>query len=134
MDHTGAEMATGSPAFTPLDLAAIALAVLAILLAVALVAGRSTWDESAKYEMLGQEPPDVSHRPRVPGRLGVEDRLVRFGLAIVLLYYAATRLGPLQAPGAAVGLVGLYLATTCALGRDWVYRRLGYDTRLPEQR
>lgn len=120
--------------FTPLDLVAIALGMAAILLGVLLVVGRTTWDESPKYEMLGQQPPERTVRPRVPGRMGVEDRLVRVGVAVVALYYAASRLGFGEPVGWLLGLVGLYLAGTCALGRDLLYRRLGLDTRLPEHR
>lgn len=81
--------------------------------------------------MLGISPPEAKPERR-PGRLGVEDRIVRLGLVGASLYYAA-RIGWTHPVGLLLGLMGVYLLITGLLGRDPIYRLAGWDTRMPEQ-
>ncbi len=90
--------------------------------------------ERPKYEMLGQEPPAAGPQPQKrPGRLGVEDRILRLGLAIASGYYAS-RLGWETALSWLLSALALYLGLTALIARDYVYKKLKMDTRLPEHR
>lgn len=105
-----------------------------ILIGLAVFRGELRDLERPKYEMLGQEPPDVESQPQKrPGRLGVEDRIIRLGLAIAASYYM-WRLGWGTAGGWLLSLLALYLGLTAIIARDYVYKKLNIDTRLPEHR
>jgi hypothetical protein len=103
-----------------------------ILIALAALRGEFREIERPKYEMLGRAPPADS-RPARPGRVGVEDRVIRIGLAIPFAYYAS-RLGWLSAAGMVLTVVAVYLGATALVGRDYLYKLLRLDTRLPEHR
>lgn len=117
----------------PLHLVGILLGLgVLLLIALALFRGELRDMERPKYEMLGQEPPEAV-APKRPGRLGIEDRVIRLGLVGASLYYAA-RLGWVHPGGIALGVLGVYLLLTGLSGRDPLYRWRGWDTRLPEHR
>lgn len=100
-----------------------------LLVIVAVVRGELRDLEGPKYEMLGVAPPE--ERPeRVPGRIGVEDRIVRLGLVGAAFYYAA-QAGWTRTLGMALAALGTYLLITGLVGRDPLYRRMGWDTRTP---
>lgn len=72
-------------------------------------------DETPKYEMLGMEPPP---RPvRRPGRLSIENRIIRLGLVGAAFYYAA-RIGWESAPAWLLAVLGAYFVVTGLWGRD----------------
>ncbi|GEM_PF-1282580 len=105
-----------------------------LFLVVALFRGELRDLERPKYEMLGlAPPPPEAQRERVPGRLGVEDRVIRLGLVGAAFYYAGARLGWTHPVGILLGVLGLYLLLTGLVGRDPLYYALGWDTRFPEQ-
>ncbi len=120
---------------TPVELLGIALGLgVLLLIGVAVLRGEFRDIERPKYEMLGLAPPEVEReRERVPGRLGIEDRVIRLGLTGASLYYAGARLGWDHPLGIALGAVGGYLLLTGLVGRDPLYWALGWDTRFPEQ-
>ncbi len=103
-----------------------------ILLSLAVFRGEFKEIERPKYEMLQQEPPQIE-KPAQPGRMGIEDRIIRFGLASAALYYAA-RLGWTTPLGLLLTLLALYLGVTGLLARDYLYKLFKIDTRLPEHR
>ena len=103
-----------------------------ILIGLAVFRGELKDMEKPKYEMLGQEPP-AETKPAEPGRLGVEDRIIRFGLAIASGYYAS-RLGWQTPVGVLLLAASLYLGVTSIIARDYFYKFLNLDTRLPEHR
>ncbi len=117
----------------PVNLLGILLGIGAlVLIGLAVFRGELNDIERAKYEMLDQEPPPET-KPAQPGRLGVEDRIIRLGLAITAGYYGA-RLGWATGPGILLVVAALYLGATALLGRDYLYLLLNLDTRLPEHR
>ncbi len=103
-----------------------------LLIVVALFRGELRDLEKPKYEMLGLTPPEAK-KEHVPGRLGVEDRVIRLGLVGASFYYAGARLGWAHPVGIVLGVLGTYLLITGLLGRDPLYYALGWDTRFPEQ-
>lgn len=103
-----------------------------ILLGLAVLRGEFAEIERSKYEMLDQKPPAIT-KPAQPGRMGIEDRIIRFGLATAALYYAA-RLGWLTPLGLFLMALTLYLGVTALLARDYLYKIFRIDTRLPEHR
>jgi hypothetical protein len=116
----------------PVELLGIVLGLgVLLLIVVALFRGELRDIERPKYEMLGISPPEVE-RERIPGRLGVEDRVLRLGLVGASLYYAS-RVGWTHPVGIVLGTVGVYLLITGLIGRDPLYYALGWDTRFPEQ-
>ncbi len=102
------------------------------LLGLAVLRGEFAQIERPKYEMLDQEPPMIT-KPAQPGRLGIEDRIIRFGLAAAACYYA-DRLGWLTPLGLLLMALTLYLGITALLARDYLYKIFKIDTRLPEHR
>jgi len=116
----------------PLNVLGVLLGLGALVIIVlALNRGELSDLERPKYEMMGLSPP--TQRPeRRPGRLGIEDRVIRLGLVGASFYYAA-RAGWTQPLGITLGLLGVYLLATGLLGRDPLYRLKGWDTRLPEE-
>lgn len=124
---------------TPVELLGIALGLGVLLLIVAaLFRGELRDIEKPKYEMLGLTPPPPPspaerERGRVPGRLGIEDRVIRLGLVGAAFYYGGARLGFGHPLGVALGVLGGYLLLTGLVGRDPLYYALGWDTRFPEQ-
>ncbi|OGF53118.1 MAG: hypothetical protein A2Z21_06925 [Candidatus Fraserbacteria bacterium RBG_16_55_9] len=117
----------------PLNLFGILLGVgVLLLIALAVFRGELSDSERPKYEMLGQEPPSI-RVPARPGRLGVEDRVIRLGLVGASFYYSS-QLGWAEASGIALGMLGAYLLLTGLVGRDPVYRWRGWDSRAPEHR
>lgn len=90
--------------------------------------------ERAKYEMLGTAPTPVQAKGRGWANQGVEDRILRVCVAMVLFYYGFARLGVPSAGGVILALAGVYLAVTGLAGYDPLYRLLKVDTRLPEHR
>ncbi len=103
-----------------------------VLIGVAVFRGELREIERPKYEMLGQEPP-AETKPRRPGRLGIEDRIIRVGLAIAGGYYAS-RFGWGSALGIALAVLAFYLGGTALIARDYLYTIFQIDTRLPEHR
>jgi hypothetical protein len=103
-----------------------------VLIALAVFRGELREMERPKYEMLGQEPPTET-KPARPGRMGIEDRIIRLGLAIVGGYYAS-RFGWGTALGTVLAILALYLGVTALLARDYLYKIFQIDTRLPEHR
>lgn len=103
-----------------------------ILIGLAVLRGELRDLERPKYEMLGQEPP-VAVAAKRPGCLGIEDRIIRLGLAIASGYYAS-RLGWGMAGGWLLSAFALYLGLTTLVARDYLYKKLRIDTRLPEHR
>lgn len=103
-----------------------------VLIALAVFRGELREIERPKYEMLGQEPPTET-TPAQPGRLGVEDRIIRLGLAIAGGYYAS-RLGWGALLGIVLAVLVLYLGVTAIIARDYLYKIFKIDTRLPEHR
>lgn len=117
----------------PLNLLGILLGLGAlVLIALAVFRGEFREIERPKYEMLGREPP-TEREPAQPGRLGIEDRIIRLGLAIAGGYYAA-RVGWGTAVGIALVVLALYLGVTALIARDYLYKIFKIDTRLPEHR
>lgn len=117
----------------PLNWLGILLGVGALaLIVLAVFRGEFQEIEKPKYEMLGQEPP-TEIKPARPGRLGIEDRIIRVGLALAGGYYAS-RFGWGSALGIVLAVLALYLGVTALLGRDYLYKILKLDTRLPEHR
>jgi len=104
-----------------------------LLIGLAVFRGELRDLERPKYEMLGQEPPMNVKRSFRPGRLGVEDRIIRLGLAIAAGYYT-WRLGWGTLGGWLLSLLALYLGFTTLIARDFLYKKLKIDTRLPEHR
>ncbi len=103
-----------------------------ILLGLAVLRGEFAEIERPKYEMLGQELPRES-KPAQPGRLGVEDRIIRLGLAIAGGYYAS-RFGWGTPLGVVLAVLALYVGVTAIVAHDYLYKILNIDTRLPEHR
>jgi hypothetical protein len=117
----------------PVNLLGVLLGVGALaLIVLAIVRGEFRELERPKYEMLGREPPQEA-QPARPGRLGIEDRVIRVGLAIAGGYYAS-QFGWGTSVGIVLAVLALYLGGTALLGRDYLYRILKIDTRLPEHR
>ncbi len=117
----------------PLNWLGIVLGIGALaLIALAVFRGELREIEKPKYEMLGQEPPSETKRAQ-PGRLGIEDQIIRFGLAIAAGYYA-WRLGWRSALGGVLAVLAFYLGVTALLARDYLYKIFQIDTRLPEHR
>jgi hypothetical protein len=116
----------------PLNLVGILLGLGVLLLIVLAVSRGELRDlERPKYEMLGLEPPEELPERR-PGRLGIEDRVIRLGLVGASFYYAG-RLGWAEPAGIALVMVGAYLLVTGLLGRDPIYLLKGWDSRSPQQ-
>jgi hypothetical protein len=109
----------------------LGLGVLA-LIALAVFRGELHNLEKPKYEMLGQAPPAES-QPAQPGRLGIEDRIIRLGICGAAGYYAS-HLGWQTPLGLLLILISLYTGATGLIARDYVYKFLKLDTRLPEHR
>jgi len=117
----------------PMEILGIVLGLgVLLLIVVALFRGELRDIERPKYEMLGLTPPEA-RRERVPGRLGIEDRVIRLGLVGAAFYYAGARLGFGHPLGVLLGALGAYLLITGLVGRDPLYYALGWDTRFPEQ-
>ncbi len=117
----------------PVNLLGILLGLGALaLIALAVFRGELSNLEKPKYEMLGQEPPKES-KPAQPGRLGIEDRIIRLGLCGAAGYYAS-HLGWQTPLGIFLMLVSLYTGITGLIARDYFYKCLKLDTRLPEHR
>ncbi len=117
----------------PLNWLGILLGIWALaLILLAVFRGELRETEKPKYEMLGQEPPTETQTAR-PGRMGIEDRIIRLGLAIAGGYYAS-RLGWVSALGIALAVLAFYLGVTALVARDYLYKILKIDTRLPEHR
>jgi len=106
-----------------------------VLIGLAAFRGELSDLERPKYEMLGQEPPieAAALPPKRPGRLGVEDRIIRLGLAIASGYYAS-RLGWGTLASWLLSALALYLILTALVARDYIYKKFNIDTRLPEHR
>lgn len=102
------------------------------LIALAVFRGELGEIEKPKYEMLGQEPPRET-KPAQPGRLGIEDRIIRLGLATASGYYAS-RLSWGSVLGLVLAVLAFYLGVTALIARDYLYKILKLDTRLPEHR
>jgi len=116
----------------PLNLVGILLGLGVLLLIVIAISRGELRDlERPKYEMLGLEPPEELPE-RIPGRLGIEDRVIRLGLVGASFYYAG-RLGWVEAGGIALVAIGTYLLITGILGRDPFYLLKGWDSRSPLQ-
>lgn len=103
-----------------------------VLIALAIFRGELREMERPKYEMLGQEPPTET-QPARPGRMGIEDRIIRLGLAIAGGYYAS-RFGWGSALGIVLAVLAFYLGVTALIARDYLYKIFEIDTRLPEHR
>lgn len=103
-----------------------------ILLGLAVLRGEFAEIERPKYEMLQREPPQLE-KPAQPGRMGIEDRIIRFGVVAAALYYA-DRLGWTTTLGLLLMLLALYLGVTALLARDYLYKIFKIDTRLSEHR
>lgn len=103
-----------------------------VLLGLAVFRGEFREIERPKYEMLQREPPQ-SEKPAQPGRMGIEDCIIRFGLVTAALYYA-DRVGWTTPPGVLLLLLAIYLGVTALIARDYLYRIFKIDTRLPEHR
>ncbi|MCS6903481.1 MAG: hypothetical protein NZO41_04320 [Candidatus Bipolaricaulota bacterium] len=103
-----------------------------VLLGLAVFRGEFREIERPKYEMLQREPPR-EEKPAQPGRMGIEDRILRFGLVTAALYYA-DRVGWATPLGVLFTLLALYFGATALLARDSLYKILKIDTRLPEHR
>lgn len=117
----------------PINLLGILLGLGSLLLiGLAVLRGEFSEIERPKYEMLDQSPPPET-RPAQPGCVGVEDRIIRFGLAVAASYYAA-RLGWGTAWGIGLVVLALYLGATALIARDYLYKFLKLNTRLPEHR
>lgn len=117
----------------PVNLLGILLGVgVLVLIGVAVFRGELREMERPKYEMLGQELPRES-KPARPGRLGVEDRIIRLGVAIAGGYYAS-RFGWGTPLGVVLAVLALYVGVTAIVARDYLYKILNIDTRLPEHR
>ncbi len=117
----------------PVNLLGILLGVGALaLIVLAVFRGEFREMEQPKYEMLGREPPPEAP-PARPGRLGIEDRIIRLGLAIAGGYYAS-RFGWGTPVGVVLTVLALYLGVTAVIARDYVYKIFQIDTRLPEHR
>jgi hypothetical protein len=117
----------------PVNLLGVLLGVGALaLIVLAIFRGEFREIETPKYEMLGREPPQEA-RPARPGRLGIEDRIIRLGLAIAGGYYAS-RFGLGTLGGVVLAVLALYLGVTALLARDYLYKIFHIDTRLPEHR
>ena len=117
----------------PLNWLGIVLGIGALgLIVLAIFRGEFGAMEKPKYEMLGQEAPRET-KPAQPGRLGIEDRIIRVGLAIAGGYYAS-RVGWGSALGIVLAIVAFYAGMTALLARDYLYRVFKIDTRLPEHR
>lgn len=117
----------------PLNWLGVLLGVGALaLIVLAVFRGEFRELERPKYEMLGQEPPRET-QPARPGRMGIEDRIIRVGLAIAGGYYAS-RFGWGSALGIVLLVLALYVGVTALLARDYLYKILKIDTRLPEHR
>lgn len=117
----------------PLNWLGIVLGIGALaLVLLAVFRGELREIEKPKYEMLGQEPPPQTQRAH-PGRMGIEDRIIRLGLAIAGGYYAS-RFGWGTLGGIVLAVLALYLGVTALIARDYLYKILKIDTRLPEHR
>ncbi len=117
----------------PLNWLGIVLGIGALaLVLLAVFRGELREIERPKYEMLGQEPPTETRTVR-PGRMGIEDRIIRLGLAIAGGYYAS-RFGWGTPVGIVLAVLALYLGVTALIARDYLYKILKIDTRLPEHR
>ncbi len=117
----------------PLNWLGIVLGIGALaLVLLAVFRGELREIERPKYEMLGQEPPTETRAVR-PGRMGIEDRIIRLGLAIAGGYYAS-RFGWGTPVGIVLAVLALYLGVTALIARDYLYKILKIDTRLPEHR
>lgn len=103
-----------------------------VLIALAVLRGELREIEKPKYEMLGRESPQET-KPAQPGRLGVEDRIIRLGLAIAGGYYAS-RFGWGSVLGVVLAVLAFYVGVTALIARDYLYKILKLDTRLPEHR
>lgn len=103
-----------------------------VLIALAVFRGELREIEKPKYEMLGQESPQET-KPKQPGHLGIEDRIIRLGLAIAGGYYAS-RVGWGSAFGIVLAVLAFYVGVTALLARDYLYKIFRIDTRLPEHR
>jgi len=117
----------------PLNLLGILLGFGALaLIVLAVFRGELREVEKPKYEMLCREPP-AEPKSAQPGRVGVEDRIIRLGLAIAGGYYTS-RFGWGTPAGVALMVLALYLGVTALIARDYLYKIFEIDTRLPEHR
>ncbi|MCS6936595.1 MAG: hypothetical protein NZ610_08195 [Candidatus Bipolaricaulota bacterium] len=103
-----------------------------VLLGLAVLRGEFREIERPKYEMLRREPPR-EEKPAQPGRMGIEDRILRFGLVTAALYYA-DRVGWTTPLGLLLICLAFYVGVTALLARDYLYKIFKIDTRLPEHR
>lgn len=112
----------------------LVLALSGVMLLWAFRRGQFRDTERAKYEMMGTAPPPAGARGSGRANQGVEDRILRVCVAIVLFYYAFARLGIGSVGGVILTVAGAYLVLTGLAGYDPLYKLLKLDTRLPEHR
>lgn len=118
----------------PLDVLLWVSGILIVLLILRVLAQPSAWDEKPKYDMLGLEPPAPQEREHgeqseaLHGKVGTEDRIVRFGVGFTIAYVGLTSGKPLTM--LISGLCAAYVLLTFALGQDPLYRRFGIHTVL----
>jgi len=87
--------------------------------------------ETPKYEMLNIEKPEITHE-KIPGRIGVEDRIIRIGLVGAGFYYAA-RIGHESEIATVLSAIALYLLITGLFGDDPIYEFFKVDTKIADQ-
>jgi len=109
----------------PLNLLLWLSGILIVLVAVRLLTLSGTWDETAKYEALGLEPPQkATPGPGGSGRrsISLEERICRLGAGLTVIYVAATFPGGTGVYEAAATAIGLYVVWTGLAGREPLYR------------
>lgn len=102
-----------------------------VFIILAVFRGELSDQERAKYEMLGISPPEETAE-RKPGRIGIEDRIIRLGLVGAAFYYAAARIGWENPAGIALAVLASYLLLTGIVGRDPIYFWRHWDTRFKD--
>lgn len=114
---------------------------------------RHAWGEGAEYEMLDLPMPDEAEATMTAtsvqaadatasvatgeadepdeaiGFMGLEDRIVRGGFSIALIYISITFFGVRSLAMWILLAPIVYFAVTCAVGRDPLYRMFGISTK-----
>ena len=102
-----------------------------LFILIAFLRGEFKDMETPKYEMLDMPKPEATQE-KIPGRIGIEDRVIRLGLVGAAFYYSA-RVGPDSEISTLLTLIGAYLLVTGIFGDDPIYEIFKLDSKISDQ-